>query len=139
MKATSKVNTLHDISGQMSKLHHLRSNSVRLHQFKKPQLLPTYKIKTLNNQIKRSVVEQMFSILSHLCDSQSFNMDLLYWQLIFIFSLFLLAVCGSFWPLVALKLKQKEGKVVKITRFSNTFKDCSIHIELKICLKKFQF
>ena len=42
-------------------------------------------------------------------------MDLLYWQLIFIVILFLMAVCGSFWPLVALKwkLKQKEGSVVE--------------------------
>ena len=42
-------------------------------------------------------------------------MDLFYWQLIFIVTVFLLAVCGSFWPLVALKwkLKQKEGSVVE--------------------------
>ena len=34
-------------------------------------------------------------------------MELLYWQLIFIISLFLLALTGSFWPLMALKWKMK--------------------------------
>ena len=49
-------------------------------------------------------------------------MDLLYWQLIFIVSLFLLAVCGSFWPLIALKwkLKQKEGTVAEDFKDSKT-------------------